>query len=287
MSEVAAGIEPIQLEANGFTYSGLAAGPKDGALALFLHGWPEFATSWSEMLPKLGDAGYRAVAIDQRGYSSGARPPDISDYRIEDLVRDVLGFADGLERERFHLIGHDWGAIVGWYVASNHGDRLASYVSFATPHPVALSETRENDADQKQRSAYVDIFRAPGNVAEKALLRDDAGALCAVYEGKFAPDHVGENVRRLREPGCLTAGLNWYRAFDFANARCGVVAVPTLYGWGSKDRALGEVAALRTAGYVTGPYTFERLEGVSHWIPCEIPDRATQLVRDHLAAHPL
>jgi pimeloyl-ACP methyl ester carboxylesterase len=287
MSEVAQGVEPVELQVNGFAYSGLAAGPEGGDLALLLHGWPEFATSWSEMLPKLGDAGYRAVAIDQRGYASGARPADVSDYRIEDLVADVLAFARALGRERFHLIGHDWGAIVGWYVAANHGDRLASYVSFATPHPAALGETRQNDADQKQRSAYVDIFRAPGNVAEKALLRDDAGALRAVYEGKFAPDHVAENVRRLREPGCLTAGLNWYRAFDFENARCGFVDVPTLYGWGTKDRALGESAALHTAGYVTGPYTFERLEGVSHWIPCEIPERATQLVRGHLAAHAL
>jgi pimeloyl-ACP methyl ester carboxylesterase len=287
MSKVAADLEPVRLDANGLSFTGLAAGPTDGPLALLLHGWPEFATSFSEMVRKLGDEGYRSVAIDQRGYSDGARPADVSDYRIETLVSDVLAFGDALGRERFHVIGHDWGALVGWYVAAGHADRVASYTSLATPHPAALSETRENDADQKQRSAYVDIFRAPGNVAEKALFRDDATALRAVYEGKFTPEHVVENVRRFRAPGAMTAALNWYRAYDFTSARCGTVAVPTLYAWGTKDRALGEKAALHTAGYVTGPYTFERLEGVSHWIPCEIPERATQLVRGHLAAHAL
>jgi pimeloyl-ACP methyl ester carboxylesterase len=287
MSKVSAQLEPVRLEANGFTYSGLAAGPADGPLVLLLHGWPEFSSSWAQTLPELGAAGYRAIAIDQRGYSVEARPAEIGDYAIGKLTGDVLGFGDALGRPRFHLVGHDWGAIVGWYVAANHPDRVASFVSFATPHPAALAEARANDPDQKKRMAYVDVFQAPGHVAEKALLASDAAALRAVYEGKFDSGHVAENVRRFREAGCLTASLNWYRAFDFADVGRDAVAVPTLYAWGTNDRALGERAAVATADYVTGPYRFERLEGVSHWIPCEAPERVTQLVRDHLSAHGL
>jgi pimeloyl-ACP methyl ester carboxylesterase len=287
MAEVAAGLEPETLEANGFTYTGLAAGPRSGPLVLLLHGWPEFSSSWSEMVRSLGSDGYRAVAIDQRGYSEGARPPEISDYTIDKLSGDVLAFGEALGRRRFHLVGHDWGAIVGWYVAANYPDRLASYASFATPHPAALAEARASDPDQQRRTAYVDIFRAPGHVAEKALMGNDAEKLRAVYQGKFTPAHVEENVRRFREAGCMTAALNWYRAYDFNVSGCGPVAVPTLYAWGTDDLALGERAAVKTAGYVTGPYWFERLEGVSHWIPCEVPDRATGLVRDHLGAHAL
>jgi pimeloyl-ACP methyl ester carboxylesterase len=116
-------------------------------------------------------------------------------------------------------------------------------------------------------------------------MSNDAVKLRAVYQGKFAPEVVAENVRRFSEPGAMTAALNWYRAYDFAEGQCGPVAVPTLYAWGTDDLALGETAALHTAGYMTGPYHFERLEGISHWIQCEIPERATQLVREHIEAH--
>jgi pimeloyl-ACP methyl ester carboxylesterase len=113
-----------------------------------------------------------------------------------------------------------------------------------------------------------------------------AAALRAVYEGKIAPEQVDENVRRLKEPGALTASLNWYRAVDY-DRHLGPVAVPTFYGWGSSDRALGEVAARATAGYVTGPYHFEIFAGVSHWIPDEVPRETAAMLRDHLGAHAL
>jgi pimeloyl-ACP methyl ester carboxylesterase len=135
MAEVAAQLEPVRLEANGFVFSGLAAGPSEGPLVLLLHGWPEFSSSWSEMVRSLGSDGYRAVAIDQRGYSEGARPPEISDYSIGKLVRDVLAFGDALGRQRFHIVSHDWGALVGWHVAASHPDRLATFTTFARPVP--------------------------------------------------------------------------------------------------------------------------------------------------------
>jgi pimeloyl-ACP methyl ester carboxylesterase len=286
MSDLATELEPLKLEANGYRFGGFAAGPATGPLVLLLHGWPEFADSWTEIARALGADGYRAVAVDQRGYSPGARPPAVADYGIELLVGDLLAFADALGRPRFHLVTHDWGAILGWFAAANHSERIASFTSLATPHPAALAEARTSDADQQTRSAYVDVFRAPGNIAEQKLLRDDAAPLRRVYEGKFPPPHVEANVRRLREPGALTASLNWYRAFDFISPP-GAVAVPTLYAWGSNDRALGERAARNTGQYVTGPYRFEALEGVSHWIPVEAPDRVAPLLREHLAAHGL
>lgn len=279
-------LEKLPLDVNGFTFSAIATGPVDGPLVLLLHGWPQFADSWTPIAQELATDGYRAVAVDQRGYSSGARPAEISSYAIDELTRDVLGFADALGRPRFHLVAHDWGAIVGWFVAANHADRLASFASLATPHPRALWDARVNDPDQQKRTAYVDFFRAQGFIAEKSLMGNGAAALRAVYEGKVLSEQVDENVRRLKEPGALTATLNWYRAVDY-DRPLGAVSVPTFYGWGSNDRALGEVAARATAGYLTGPYQFEILAGVSHWIPDEVPRETAAMLRDHLGAHAL
>ncbi len=270
-------VEPIELEANGMHFSGIAAGPRDGQLCLLLHGWPQFADSWTIVAQILGSLGFRAVAVDQRGYSPTARPAEQDAYAMQYLVSDVLGFADALGAPSFHLIAHDWGAIVGWHVAQAHPGRVASFTSLAIPHPAALAEAIANDPDQQQRGAYVTFFRAPGNVAEKALLDKDALALRGVYEGKISPATVDEHVRRLSEPGAMTAVLNWYRANDF-RVPLDPVSVPVLYIWGSRDRALGERAARNTAQFVTGPYRFEVVD-TTHWIVDEIPRETVALIQ--------
>ena len=239
MGESGSAVEAITLEANGFTFTGLAAGPAGGDLVLLLHGWPQFADSWTEVARELGEAGYRAVALDQRGYSNGARPEAQEAYKMEHLVSDdASAFAAAHRHSGNHEI--DWGAIVGWHVAQWHPERLLSFTSLAIPHLHALGDAKASDPDQQKRGAYVEFFQAPGNVAEKALMGNDAAALRAVYEGKLSAAQVEKNVQRLREPGALTAVLNWYRTFDFYS-KLGPVSVPTLYIWASNDRALGEL----------------------------------------------
>ena len=84
-------------------------------------------------------------------------------------------------------------------------------------------------------------------------------------------------VAALSEPGALTAALNWYRAMDRrALADLEPVMVPTLYVWSTGDGAFGRAAAEATAECVQGPYTFEVLEDVSHWIPEMAPERAVR-----------
>jgi pimeloyl-ACP methyl ester carboxylesterase len=282
--EAANRLEPLRLQVGPMTFDALAAGPSEGPLVLLLHGWPQFADSWAAVATAVGSDGYRAVAVDQRGYSPGARPAETGDYAVARLVEDVMGFADALGQPRFHLVAHDWGAIVGWSAAASHPERVASFASFATPHPRALAEAVANDPDQQKRSAYVQLFRQPGGVAENALLANGAARLREAYQGKVSPEAIDQNVRRLAEPGALTATLNWYRALDW-QTEVGTVSVPTLYAWGTRDLALGERAARATAGHVSGPYRFEVLDGTSHWILDEAPERVASLVREHLASH--
>jgi pimeloyl-ACP methyl ester carboxylesterase len=280
-------MESLTITLGEHVFDALAAGPADGDLVLLLHGYPEFADCWTEELTALGAAGYRAVAVDQRGYSPGARPTSISDYVVDNLVADALGFADSQGADRFHLVCHDWGGIVGWALAGSHSDRLKSFSVLATPHPQALHAAIASDEDQFNRVNYVRFFRAQVGGAEQGLLADDAARLRGAYGGRISAELVESNVKRFSEPGVLTAALSWYRAVagDDLNIPCGRVAAPTLYIWGSEDVALGRLAAESTKDWVDGPYQFVELTGASHWLPEESADKVIPLLLQHLAEH--
>jgi pimeloyl-ACP methyl ester carboxylesterase len=276
--------EYIQIPTPAGKFDALTAGPEDGRPVLLLHGFPEAAVQWSEQLSVLGGAECFAVAPDQRGYSPGVRPEQATDYRMEELVGDVLAIAEHFGWQRFDLVGHDWGAAVAWATAAAHPDRLRTLTTVSVPHLDPFGEAMRTDEDQHQRSAYMQAFQSSG--AEKTLLADNAKKLRQIYYPGVPQHHVDDYVQRLTEPGALTAALNWYRAMRFGSGRIGPITVPTLYVWSTEDVAIGSTAALATAEHVTGPYRFEMLEDVSHWIPEEAPDTFIRLLLEHLLAHP-
>lgn len=235
------------------------------------------------MVP-IAEAGFHAVAVDQRGYSGGARPHSVSDYGIEHLLSDIHGFANALGRRRFHLVGHNWGAFLAWAFAAEHSDRVQSLSALSTPHPNAFLNAMETEEDQKRRSQYISFFKMPNETAENFFRADNYQRLRTVYQGKLTESAVSRNIQRLAEPGALTAVLNWYRALDLT-VRVGKVTVPTLYIWSTQDHALGEAAAMATSKYVTGPYCFERLEGSTHWLLEEVPDQVSALVLKHVCSN--
>jgi pimeloyl-ACP methyl ester carboxylesterase len=305
----------LEVSAGGLTFDAVETGPRDGRPVLFLHGFPQTSLSWRHQLEALGEAGYRALAFDQRGYSPKARPPSVEDYRIGELVDDVLGVADHWGLDRFDLVGHDWGAMVAWVVAGRHPERLRTLTAVSVPHPRAFaaafgarggrdgdgggdgdggadSDTAEaGDEDQRQRSSYIEVFRAGGGVAERALLGEDGSGsgLRAMFDASGLSsdtDEVRAFVATMLEPGAMTAALNWYRATEPNSLTdVGPITVPTLYVWSDNDIALGRSAAEATVRWVSGPYHFEVLEGVSHWIPETAPDALNRLLLEHLAAH--
>jgi pimeloyl-ACP methyl ester carboxylesterase len=274
--------ETFTLPVNGHRFDAIACGDPRAPLVLFLHGWPSFADCWRAIMAPVAAAGFRALAIDQRGYSPGARPAEIADYAIDHLLADIEGFAKELVGDaRFHLVGHDWGGALAWAYAGHHADRLASLTVLSTPHGKAFREALRDDAEQQAMSDYIRIFRQPDHRAERALLGDGARKLRALYAGKCPAAEVDQNVARLSAPGALTATLNWYRALD--NKLLGLpVATPTLFIWGSGDLALGATAAKATAACITGPYQFEILKGYSHWLPEEAPGIVAGFLTAHL-----
>jgi pimeloyl-ACP methyl ester carboxylesterase len=276
--------ERTQITVGSFVFDALVDGPHGGEPVFLLHGFPQTSWSWRAQISALAGAGYRAVAPDQRGYSPAARPSSVDDYRIELLVGDVLGLADALGVDRFHLVGHDWGGAVAWNVAGRHPDRLRTLTVLSTPHPLAMRRALggELGGDQSTRSGYMEMFRSPGS--ENVFLADDARLLHQMYPASGMPAGAEEPyIAALGTPEALGAALNWYRAADIAMVEgLGPITMPTMYVWSTEDIALGREAAEATGDAVAGPYRFEVLEGVSHWIAEQAPDRLNELLLDHL-----
>ena len=282
-------IDRLEIEAGGFTFTGRACGPHDGRKILLLHGFPQTSWAWRDELWALARAGYRAIAPDQRGYCTGARPAAVGDYATEHLLDDVLALAESMDMETFDLVGHDWGGMLAWIVASRHPGRVRTLSVVSTPHPLALHEAlRGADPTQAAYGASMDAFRT-ADVPERLLLGVDgagAGLATLLAESGLDDEDARMYVAALSEPGALTAALNWYRAMD-GSALTGLnpVCVPTLYVWSTGDAAFGWAAAQNTAELVQGPYTFEVLDKVSHWIPEMAPVELSGLLIRHLKAH--
>ncbi|MDG3009582.1 alpha/beta hydrolase [Rhodococcus sp. D2-41] len=258
------------------------SGTDTGTAVLLLHGFPETKASWRSVTERLGAAGLRTIAPDQRGYSPGARPVAVDDYHIDRLVADALGLLDALAVTDAHVVGHDWGAIVAWFLAARYPERVRTLTAVSVPHPAAFGWALRVDADQQQRSSYITLLRQEGK-AEDLLLVDGAQRLRAMFGGAVDARLVDEHVALLTEPGALTAALGWYRAMTADFAALAPVTVPTTYVWSTEDVALGRAGAERCGEYVTGPYRFVELSGVTHWIPEQAPAELTEAVLARIA----
>lgn len=275
-------LEPLTIATPVGVFDAIAAGPPDGRAVLLLHGFPQGAVEWEAQLADLAEAGCRAVAVEQRGYSAGVRPGEISGYRMDELVADALRVADTLGWPVFDLVGHDWGAAIGWVLADRHPDRLRSFTAVSIPHPQPFADALRDDEDQRRRSAYLGMFREPGQ-AEGFMLGNGAAGLRQMLARGVPHDKIESYVTRMAEPGAMTAALNWYRATPPETVRAGRITVPTLYVWGTEDVGVGRVAAANTAAWVDAPYRFAPFGGVSHWVPEEAPTRLSEEILAHLA----
>ena len=279
-------MEQIELPVGGFRFRALTDGPADGRLVVLLHGFPQSSHQWRHQIESLAAAGYRALAPDQRGYSPKARPEGTELYAVEHLVADVVAMVDEVGGHQVDLVGHDWGAYVAWHLAARYPERLRTLTAISVPHPLAFLEALlSGSGTQAARSAYIAFFRQEG-VAEKTLLAGDGAGLKTSLTSTGLPEESADRcVELMRQPGALTAALSWYRAVSLDDARTmGPVTTPTLYVWSDKDVALGREAAEATAGHVEGPYRFEVLSGVSHWIPEVAADDLDRMLLEHLSS---
>jgi pimeloyl-ACP methyl ester carboxylesterase len=253
---------------DGLVFDAYVEGPDDGEPVVLLHGFPQDASAYNELVGNLVQHGYRTYRYDQRGYSPGARPRAVRDYRLGKLVGDLKAFVREYEIGPFHLIAHDWGGVVGWHVAGRYPEMLRSYTSLSMPHLAAYRKALLTSSQIKS-SVYTLFFQLP-MLPERKLLEGDGERLRRGLRSIGLPDqHAAHYAARMREPGALSAALSWYRAagrrvWELTASRS---RVPTLYIWGSKDPALRRKAAETTGDFVSAPYRFEVLEGAGHWLP--------------------
>lgn len=265
----------------GLTFDVSDDGPADGRVVIALHGFPEDRECWSALTPFLTDAGYRVLAPDQRGYSPGARPRGRRAYAVSELTADVLALADAAGAKHFDVIGHDWGAVVAWDLAARHPERVRSLTALSVPHPRAFQDAVLRSS-QLLHSWYMLFFQLP-RVPELVLRAAGARAAGQLEKDGVDPDTARRYAARFRQRGAMTGPINWYRALPFgARHPLPAVTVPTLFVWSDGDRYVKRAGAERTAKYVTGPYRFETLGGMSHWLPSGAADRIRPLLIEHL-----
>jgi pimeloyl-ACP methyl ester carboxylesterase len=276
------------LRANGLSFNVAEAG--DGPPVLLLHGFPDSWRLWRHQLAALAKAGHRVIAPDLRGFGKTDRPAGVEEYKLRTLIADVVALLDVLHVDRAAVVGHDWGAALAWAMTRFVPDRVTRLVVVSVGHPLAGAAA---GLAQRQRSWYMLWFQFPG-VAERVLPEND-WAFFRQWAWKDArpgedPD-ADRQVADLSRPGALTAGLNWYRAnidpatfvvSDPTRISVPPVACPTMGVWSSGDFALTETQMTGSQRFVTGPWRYERLDGIDHWVPVHAPERLNELLVDFL-----
>jgi pimeloyl-ACP methyl ester carboxylesterase len=253
-----------------------------GRPVVLLHGFPDSGRLWRHQVPALVEAGFQVIVPDQRGYGRSDKPAEVDDYGLLHICGDVGAVLDHLGIERAHVVGHDWGAAVAWVLATVAPDRVDHLAVLSVGHPTAF---RTAGLEQRARSWYMLLFQFAG-VAE-TWLSADRWANFKEWSRYPEADTV---IAELEADGSLTPGLNWYRA-NLAPSSwveppldLPPVAAPTMGVWSTEDIALLEGQMARSSAHVAGPWRYERLEGVGHWMQLEAPDRVNQLLVEFLPA---
>jgi len=264
---------------NNLTFTCRVSGLENtGETVILLHGFPSTSHMWHELIDFLSNENYRVIAPNQRGYSQGARPSEISEYRIDNLVEDVLDIADTMNIDKFHLVGHDWGSAVGWVVTATNKDRILTWTALSVPHLDAFGDAIVNDETQEEKSYYIDIFRMKF-IPELYFKFLNYRNLKNIWSSS-SELQIEKYMNVFSQRKAITGALNWYRAIEF-DRKIGDIYVPTLMIYGLNDAAIAEKGVDETEKYIKAPYTLKKLN-VSHWIMQESFEEVSVFILDHL-----
>ncbi|HSC62399.1 MAG TPA: alpha/beta hydrolase [Caldimonas sp.] len=276
---------------NGIDLSCRAAGRRGDPVLVFLHGFPEAAFVWDELLEHFADR-YRCVAPNLRGYERSSAPPDVEAYRAKHLIGDISSLIDSLGGTLAALVAHDWGGALAWGLAAQRPEAIRRLVIINSPHPATfLRELRSTPAQQKA-SAYMNFLCRPD--AEALLGENDFARLWPFFTNMGAADGAREGGGWLTDEmrdryravwaTSLRGGCNYYRAsplrpplgaddpvmkIEFAPAAV-TSRVPTLVIWAEDDIAL-PVALLDGLDAYVPDLRIVRVPGATHWIVHERP----------------
>jgi pimeloyl-ACP methyl ester carboxylesterase len=264
------------------------------ARVLLLHGFPEAAFVWDEVIACLAPQA-RCVAPNLRGYAGSSTPAGLAAYRPKLLVGDVVQLIETLGAPIDVLVAHDWGGALAWNLAAQRPDLLRRLVMINSPHPATfLRELRANPA-QQVASAYMNFFCRPD--AEDLLAKNDHARLWPFFGSAGWLTEAMREKYRAAWGGGLTGPLNYYRNSplrpstrpdDALNTlvlpdEAVTVRVPTTVLWGELDHAL-------LPGLLDGldrwvpDLRLVRVADASHWIVHEQPACVVAEIERALAA---
>jgi pimeloyl-ACP methyl ester carboxylesterase len=273
----------------GVRLHAVAAGDPDGPAVVLLHGFPEYWYGWRHQIAPLAAAGFRVIALDQRGYNLSGKPAKVSDYTTDRLAADVVACLDDLGLRRASIVGHDWGGGIGWTLAALHPDRLMHLVVLNCPHPRAMQVELESNWGQLIRSWYILAAQLPGlpeRVAEWTDYRLLQWSMQrSARPGTFTPRDSRRYRRAWSRPGAMTAMVNWYRAagrypLALPEAR---IRVPTLLMWGQRDAFLDRELAPASAA-MCDRVRMEVFRTAGHWLLHEEPEQVNQRIIQFLSS---
>ena len=286
---------------HGITLSCRAAGARGRPVLLFLHGFPEAAFVWDELLEHFArpeHGGYRCVAPNLRGFERSTQPADIKAYRAKYLVQDIAALAavEGAPLEC--LVAHDWGGAVAWNLANQRADLTRRLAIINSPHPGTFLRDLQSDPRQQAASAYMNFLIRPD--AEQLLREDGYRRLWGFFTNWGGTPWLTPALRQQYVDvwdASLTGGLNYYRASPLRPPRPGdpaaaaitlpremlTVEAPTLVLWGMKDVALLPSLVEGLEAYVPR-LTLEKVPDASHWIVHEQPQLVAQRLGRFLSA---
>lgn len=262
------------------------SGNEDNELVILLHGFPESSFMYQELMKDLSSHSYYCVAPNLRGYSKGARPKGKENYVIEELVQDVLDIAKNVGKEKFHLVGHDWGSAIGWQLVHNNPQKILSWTGMAVPHLQGFFEAVLMDKDQKEKSKYIALFQLPF-LPEWNIRSKGYNILHKLWDEQSA-EEIEDYLAIIKEKGALTAMLNYYRANNRLAKRAGAeqilgdINVRTLFIWGNKDIAIGPAAVSKGHKYMKNEYKFLELDA-GHWLIQTKYFEVKQAIIEHLS----
>lgn len=292
-----------QLLPHGITLSCRAAGARGRPVLMFLHGFPEGAFVWDELLERFArpeHGAYRCVAPNLRGYERSSQPADVKAYRPKELVQDIAALIATEGGPLECLAAHDWGGAVAWNLANQRPDLMRRLAILNSPHPGTFLRDLQRDPRQQAASAYMNFLVRPD--AEQLLREDGYRRLWAFFTqwggAPWLTDAVRQQYCEVWDAS-LTGGLNYYRASPLRPPRPDepaaasialpremlTIDVPTLVLWGMKDVALLPSLLDGLQQYVPR-LTVDKIDDASHWIVHEQPALVADRLARFLAAAP-
>jgi len=307
--------EPHYVSSNGIRMAVYEQG--SGPAVILLHGFPELAFSWRHQLPALANAGYRAIAPDQRGYGKTTAPPDVADYRIEELIADANGLLDALELDSAVFIGHDWGAILLWQMAMLAPARIEKLIILNVPHyarspvdPITIWRRRFGD------EFYIVNFQ-DSDEADRAFASDTRHFFDVTMRCNQMPRHIYDQLPEENKVVSILRGLakesqsgdallndnerdyfasafaasgftgpiNWYRNWahnwQVLEGVDETIDIPTLFIGADDDLIIAPEHIDAMKSLVTD-LEIHMLDHCGHWSQQQKPDEVNRLILDWL-----